>query len=230
MTRLGFEVSGDEGLRIDVTIDSLPPVVVRDRVEHERLGIPEPRPPVDGAVQLQQQEGGASGRILVDGDRVQRRAAEETVAPMRVPVAGRPQGFIEKVVVIEGDAGGIVRSAMTGESRDVVLGDFALSRSGEPLEKRPFQFRQQKPKLVDRVVVVVIWHQLVEPGHQTFDVDKPLTVLVPLRFEQLARLGQAATPLNEAVVVEVVDEQGRVRDESAGEPGARNEHLAWQVC
>ena len=187
--------------------------------------MPEPWPPVDAPVQSQQPQTG-EWRAGVDGrDRVQRCPAKESVSPLGGPPAGAAERFIEEVVVVEGDAIRLVCGAVAGEGVEVVLGNAPLPGAGEAVEKRPLEFREQEPVLVGGILVEVVRHELVEPGHQALDVDKTVGVLVPLPFEQSAGVRQAADPVHKAVVVEVVDEQGRVRNKRARETGAGNEHM-----
>ena len=109
---------------------------------------------------------------------------------------------------------------MVGECVEVISGNVPLSGFGEAVEKRPLKFRQQEPVLVGGVLAEVIGHELVEPGHQALNVDEPVGVPVPLPFEQSAGVRQTADLVYEAVVVEVVDKEGSIRNERPRETGS----------
>ena len=148
---------------------------------------------------------------------------------MGVPLTSGSEGFIEKVVVVESDAGRLALGAMSGECPDVLGGDIAVPSTRKPFEKSPLQFGEEERELVNRLAAVVVRHQFVEPGHQTLDVDEPFGVLVALRFEQFASLRQAADFRNQGVIPKIVHEQRRVRYKGTGEPGACNEHIARSI-
>lgn len=101
--RFGFKVLGDEGDRIAGAPITVPLVVVHDRVECERFGVPEPWPPVDAPVKSQQPRTREWRTVVDGGDRVQRCPAKEAESPLGGPLAGAVERFIEEIVVVEGD-------------------------------------------------------------------------------------------------------------------------------
>ena len=57
------------------------------------------------------------------------------------------------------------------------------------------------------------------------EVDEPVGVLVPLPFEHSAGVRQAAYFVHKAVVVGVIDKEGRIRNERPRETGAGNVYV-----
>ncbi len=118
-----------------------------------------------------------------------------------------------------------------GERDDGALGqdlDAVQSVLDRPQESA-LEFGEQEGELVGRAAVVVVGHELVEAGHQTFDVDEPVGVTVALGFEQPACRPQTAHGFDETVVLEVADQQRRTADEGARETGAGDKHAVRPV-
>ena len=123
--------------------EARPRVMVGYGVDRDRTRMTELRSPVNGAVELEEQETRTPSRGIKVVNGVQGGRTEEAIPPIRTPVFGGVERLIEEIVVIEGDAARAVRHAMSREPAQFQVVSRVFPRLGKANEKRPFQLRQQ---------------------------------------------------------------------------------------